>query len=360
MLRTNIAFKVFRSQQGCQSYVIGSSKSKTAIVIDPRLEDLEIVTQWISLHGLVPRFVIDTHTHADHYSCSHLFKKDFGAIVVMGAQTKSERVLVRISGNQVIHKDDEFVVSAHETPGHTPDSICVAIEILQNKQKLLFTGDTLLIGGSGRVDFPGASASLLFDSLTHLKKTTDSETLIFPGHDYSGVIASRADLEFQELNCNKNEFIRKKETELCESMGIISDVLVYNNSLSPEAEPRCIPEMACASGIVLKQSIFTAVSPNECSEKLSTSDTGDLFLDIREPDEFSKVRIEGMQNLPMAEVLLNSKLLSSSSNVYLFCQRGNRSSLLASTLTQMGFTNLIDVKGGLIAWIGKSLPVKKG
>ena len=150
-----------------------------AILIDP-VRDL--VPQYLALlndYDLKLLQAVDTHLHADHITGLGELRQTTGCLAAMGEQSRGQLVDVRLRDGDLI-KLGELVLRAVHTPGHTPDSLCLVM------RDRVFTGDTLLIGATGRTDFQGGDAAAQYDSLFERILIMPDETLVYPGHDYKG------------------------------------------------------------------------------------------------------------------------------------------------------------------------------
>src|SRR5262249_52748280 len=142
----------------CRSYVIGCPKSCIGAVIDPEISQIERYRGLAGKHGLALRYAIDTHTHADHFSAAREIGQALGAKVVMSHLSPAPFIDLRLDDGDMLLVG-ELRIQAMATPGHTADSTCLLVE------GHVFTGDTLLIGGTGRTDLPTGDPDRLYDSL---------------------------------------------------------------------------------------------------------------------------------------------------------------------------------------------------
>lgn len=156
---------------------------REAILIDPVREDAEKYLQFLREHKLTLRYAIDTHVHADHVTALGALRDATGCQTVMGVQSKSECVSLRAEDNQVFQIEG-VELRAIYTPGHTDDSYSFVAG------GRVFTGDTLLIRGTGRTDFQNGNPSDQYDSLFQKLLTLPADTLVYPGHDYRGFTMS--------------------------------------------------------------------------------------------------------------------------------------------------------------------------
>ena len=143
---------------GCQSCLVGCEASRAAVLIDPELRQVDHYLTLVGQQGLRIRHIIDTHTHADHFSAGRELGRKLGVPVVMHRLSPASHADLRLDdGDMPIC--GEMRLQALHTPGHTRNSMCLVMA------DRVFTGDTLLIGGAGRTDLPTGDPHALFDSL---------------------------------------------------------------------------------------------------------------------------------------------------------------------------------------------------
>jgi glyoxylase-like metal-dependent hydrolase (beta-lactamase superfamily II) len=143
---------------GCLSYVIGCEDTRAAIVVDPELDQVDRYLALVSEKGLRPKYALDTHTHADHFSATREIAQRLGIPIVMHRLSAAPYADMRVEDGELIVVG-KLRLRVLDTPGHTNDSMCVALP------DRVLTGDTLLIGGTGRTDLPTGNAEALHDSL---------------------------------------------------------------------------------------------------------------------------------------------------------------------------------------------------
>ncbi len=164
---------------GCQSYLIGCADTCAAALVDPEISQVDRYRALAARDGLRIHHVIDTHTHADHFSATHHLAQQLGATVVMHRDAPAPFVDLRVDDGEMIVVGRLRLAVMH-TPGHTRDSLCLRVD------DRLLTGDTLLIGATGRTDLPSGDAEALYDSLFRCILRLNPELSVFPGHDYKG------------------------------------------------------------------------------------------------------------------------------------------------------------------------------
>ena len=175
--------QIFDQKSSTYTYLIASSTGREALIIDPVLENVEDYIKLLSELDLRLVKVIDTHIHADHVTGAGKLRDKTKCVTIMGDHTPADAVEIKVKDEEVI-KLDELNIRALYTPGHTSDSFSFLMD------NYLFSGDTLLINGTGRTDFQNGNAKDSYDSIFHKLLRLPSETLLYPGHDYNGKMVS--------------------------------------------------------------------------------------------------------------------------------------------------------------------------
>ena len=171
--------QVFDTKSSTYTYLIASAKGREAIMIDPVLDNIEEYISLLNEFDLKLVKVIDTHIHADHITGASALRDQTKCVTIMGDQTPADAVEIKVKDEEII-KLDQLEIKALHTPGHTSDSF----SFLMNDH--LFSGDTLLINGTGRTDFQNGSAKDAYNSIFNRLLKLPEETLLYPGHDYNG------------------------------------------------------------------------------------------------------------------------------------------------------------------------------
>ena len=171
--------QLFDTKSSTYTYIISSGKGREALIIDPVIDHTEEYIKVLKNLELKLVKVIDTHIHADHITGLNELNKRTNCIRIMGEKSKSEVVDVRLKDNEKI-KVESIELETIYTPGHTDCSY----SYLMNDR--VFTGDTLLINGTGRTDFQSGSSYDAYDSLFNKLLKLPEKTLVFPAHDYNG------------------------------------------------------------------------------------------------------------------------------------------------------------------------------
>ena len=171
--------QLFDSKSSTYTYIISSGKGREALIIDPVIEHTDEYVKVLESLDLKLVKVIDTHIHADHISGLNELNKRTNCTRIMGEKSKSEVVDLKLKDNENISIEN-IQLKAIYTPGHTDCSYCYVMN------DRVFTGDTLLINGTGRTDFQSGSPYDAYESLFNKLLKLPEKTLVYPAHDYNG------------------------------------------------------------------------------------------------------------------------------------------------------------------------------
>ena len=175
--------QVFDKKSSTYTYIIASAEGREALIIDPVLENVEDYIKILNQLNLKLVKVIDTHIHADHVTGAGKLRDKTKCVTIMGEHTPTDAVEVKVKDDEII-KLDNLNFKAIYTPGHTSDSFCFVMD------KYLFSGDTLLINGTGRTDFQNGSSKDAYNSIFNRLLKLPDDTLLYPAHDYKGQTVS--------------------------------------------------------------------------------------------------------------------------------------------------------------------------
>tara|TARA_B100001175_G_C19496034_1_gene635356 strand:- start:179 stop:862 length:684 start_codon:yes stop_codon:yes gene_type:complete len=173
----------FDTKTSTYTYIIASAKGREALIIDPVLDNVNNYIKIFEELDLNLVKVIDTHIHADHVTGASKLKQITNCATLMGEHTPADAVEIKVKDGENIQIDKLKIKSLY-TPGHTSDSYSFLLD------SYLFTGDTLLINGTGRTDFQNGSSKDAYNSLFNKLLKLPDETIIYPGHDYNGKFSS--------------------------------------------------------------------------------------------------------------------------------------------------------------------------
>lgn len=324
---------------GCRSYLIGCQDTCAAALIDPELSQIDRYLALAARDGLRIHYLIDTHTHADHFSATQQLARQLGVPVVMHNDSPAPFVDLRLRGGELL-VIGKLRLQAMHTPGHTRDSMCLLVE------DVVFTGDTLLIGGTGRTDLPSGDPEALYDSLFNHVLKLDPALRVFPAHDYKGRSSSTIG---DELANNPRLQVRDRSAfvAMMNSLNItmpthITEALRTNMS-GGKTVAQMLSEAAAAVPFMSLAELQACIG--EGKEK-------PVILDVREKDAFDAGHIPGAQLLPRGqlELRVNQELTDPTRRIVVYCEFGRVSTLATHTLRQMGFRAAVALDGGMKAW----------
>ncbi len=344
---------IFRelNRSKCKTYLIGCEKTRAAVLIDPIREKVDRYLALVTYHHLRLDAVVDTHTHADHRTACFELKDLTGAKVVMHSKAPAPHVDVHVDDGAKI-PIGEIELQVMSTPGHTPDSMSLYAG------DRVFTGDTLLIRGTGRCDFAGGDAGEQFDSITQKLLVLPAETLVFPAHDYRGNTQSTIGDE-QRLNPRIANRTREAYIEVMNNLGLplpdkIQEVLQPNQSALDDDRLR-FPSLGELNQV-------HQLTPNQV-QLLVAASPSPILVDVREPDEYTGElgHIAGSILIPLQNLPARASELEGYKDKHLIaiCRAGVRSTTAAAILTGLGFDHVSNLKGGMLDWNKQKLPVER-
>ena len=334
---------------GCQSYVIGCEETCAAAVVDPEASQVDRYLALAARHGLRIRYLIDTHTHADHFSASQLLARQLGVPVVMHRASPAPFVDMRVDDGEMIVVGQLRLEVIH-TPGHTRDSICLALP------DRLLTGDTLLIGATGRTDLPTGDPEALYDSLFDKLLKRAPALAIYPAHDYQGQGHSTLGRELAE---NPRLKVAGREAFVAQMSNLN---LTMPRHLTEALRTNLSGGKTVAQLIAEAGARVPFMSMAEVKQRVEAG-LGDLVvLDVRERDAYEAGHIPGARLIPRGqlELAVNTALPDPTQRILCYCELGKVSTLAAATLRDLGFTRAVALDGGMMAWQESGYPVRVG
>ena len=334
---------------GCQSYLIGCADTCAAALIDPEASQVDRYLALAARDGLRIRFVIDTHTHADHFSATRQLAKHLGVPTVMHRASPALTVDMRVDDGELLVVGKLRVQVLH-TPGHTPDSMCLVVE------DRLLSGDTLLIGATGRTDLPGGDPEALYDSLFARVLRLDPKLLLHPAHEYKGRSHSTLADELAS-NPRLQQRDRAAFVDMMRHLDLQMPTHITEALRTNMSGGKTVAQMLAeaAAGVPF-------MSLAELNSRVVAGDGELIVLDVRERDAYEAGHVEGARLLPRGqlELRVNDELPDPTRRILTCCEFGRISTLAASTLREMGFMRAVALDGGMKAWREAGYAVKAG
>ena len=332
---------------GCQSYLIGSGDTCAGALIDPEVRKIDRYRALAAQHGVRIQYIIDTHTHADHFSASKQLSEALGVPVVAHRLSPAPYVDLRVDEGDVIKVGNIRLTVLH-TPGHTRDSMSLVAS------DRVFTGDALLIGATGRTDLPSGDPEELYDSLFGKILKLDPGMRIYPAHIYKGASCSTIE---EELRSNPR--LQKRERgEFVEMMRTLS--LSMPEHLTEALRVNMSGGVSVAQLLAEAAAEVPFMSMEEVKTRIGAGANDFIVLDVRERDAFDGGHIPTAHHLPrgILELKVNEALPDPTVRIVTYCEFGKISTLAAATLRRMGFTRAVALDGGMKAWKEKGFPVE--
>lgn len=332
---------------GCQSYLIGCSDTCAAAVVDPEVRQINRYQALAAQHGVRIRYVIDTHTHADHFSGSKQLSQVLGVPVVAHASSPSPYATMKVDDGDVIKVGNLRLAVLH-TPGHTRDSMSLVMS------DRVFTGDALLIGATGRTDLPSGDPDALYDSLFNKLLKLDPNLRIYPAHDYKGHTCSTLEEEKRS-----NPRLQKSDRE-----EFVAMMRAHSPSM-PEHLTEAL-RVNMSGGVSVAQLLSEAaaevpfMSMEEVKNRVAGGANDLIVLDVREKEQFDAGHIPHAKHLSRGqlELRVNEAFPDPTVRIVTYCEVGKISTLAAATLRRMGFTRVLALDGGMKAWREQGFPVE--
>lgn len=335
----------------CKTYLVACERTRRAALIDPVRTEAERYIAILAYEGLRLDALIDTHTHADHPTGAFLLKELTDTRLIMHRRAPVPLADEHVEDGDIIRVGD-LALNVLYTPGHTPDSISLYVA------DRVFTGDVLLIGGTGRADFAGGDAGAQYDSITGRLFTLPDETLVYPAHDYRGNTSSTIGAE-KRGNPRVAGRTREEYVALMASLDFplpdkIQEVLQPNQTAIDDDKTK-FPDLAQLNQV-------RQLDAAEVKSRLDSA--GPPFvLDVREVQEYTGElgHIRGSTLVPLRELAARVTELEGHKPgpTVVVCRSGVRSTTAAAILEGLGFDRVYNLQGGMVDWNDRKLPVER-
>jgi len=332
--------QLFDQTSSTYSYLLASRRGGEALIIDPVLERVDRYLQLIKELDLKLVKAVDTHIHADHITGLGALRDRTHCITVMGEQARVDVVSMRVAEGDKLTIEG-LALDVLYTPGHTDDSYSYSMN------DRVFTGDTLLIRGTGRTDFQNGSARAQYESLFGKLLKLPEDTLVYPAHDYKGDMVSTIG---EEKRCNPRLQVRSVD-EYVELMGKLN---LPNPKMMDVAVPANMRQGLAQDEIARKG---WTVTPPQAMALVGKPDVA--LIDLRERAERDKHgMIPSSLHAPYPDLqenisrggMLHELATATNKRIVFYCAFGERSAMAVQAAQDAGITNACHIHGGLDAW----------
>jgi glyoxylase-like metal-dependent hydrolase (beta-lactamase superfamily II)/rhodanese-related sulfurtransferase len=334
---------------GCLSYLVGCEQTRQAILVDPTLEEADRYLALAAEKGVRIRYLADTHTHADHFTATRELGRQLGVPVAMHRFSAAPFVDLRVEDGDTLIVGN-LRLRVIETPGHTSDSLCL---VLPDR---VLTGDTLLIGGTGRTDLPSGDPEALHDSLFRKLAPLDDGLLVFPAHDYKSRSHSTLGAE-RAGNPRLQKHDRQEFVALMRGLDLAMPEHLTEALRTNRTGGKTVKQMIAEAGRGI-----AFLSMDEVSRHIQAANGDLILLDVRDREAFRAGHLPGARSIPRGELELRAdrELPDPTARIVTYCQFGKISTLAAHTLRTMGYARAGALDGGLDAWTGAGHPLVVG
>jgi sulfur dioxygenase len=332
--------QLFDSVSGTYTYLLASRRGGEALIIDPVLEKVERYIQLVKELDLKLIKAVDTHLHADHVTGLGALRDRTHCVTVMGEHSQVDVVSMRLAEGDKLTIEG-VALNVLYTPGHTDDSYSFLM------RDRVFTGDTLLIRGTGRTDFQNGDARAQYDSIFNKLLKLPDETMVFPAHDYKGETVST----IAEEKAFNPRLQVKSVDEYADLMGKLN---LPNPKMMDVAVPANMRQGLAQEEIARRG---WALSASEAQALVGRPDV--TLIDLRERSEREKHgTIPGSLHAPYPDLpvnvrpggMLHELAAATGRRMVFYCAFGERSAMAVQAAQDAGITSACHIQGGIDAW----------
>ena len=347
--------QLFDPQSSTYSYLLADRRSKEALLIDPVFEQARRDAALIRELDLTLVASLETHVHADHVTSGWLLKDSLGSAIAIAAESGAQGADRYLKQGDRIAFGERYV-DVRATPGHTQGCLTYVLD----DESMAFTGDCLLIRGSGRTDFQQGDPHALYRSVRTQSLTLPATCLLYPAHDYRGLTVTSV-AEERSFNPRLGGEVGEADfVGYMSNLGLphpkLIDIAVPANLQCgrPESEAARHPPQAWAPLTYTFAGIFE-IQPAVLEEHVGSTQ----IVDVRERDEFDGPlgRIQGALWIPLGELSTRAGELARDRPVVTVCRSGARSAQAVVMLQRAGLADVANLAGGMLRWRAEGYPV---
>jgi glyoxylase-like metal-dependent hydrolase (beta-lactamase superfamily II)/rhodanese-related sulfurtransferase len=350
--------QLFDPQSSTYSYLLADRRSREAVLIDPVFEQARRDAALIQELGLKLVATLDTHVHADHVTGAWLLKQTCGSTIAISAASGASGADRPLAHGDRINFGSRYL-DVRATPGHTQGCLTYVLD----DESMAFTGDCLLIRGSGRTDFQQGDARAMYRSVRSQIMTLPPSCLLYPAHDYRGLTVTSVEEERRFNPRMGGEIGEGDFVGYMNNLGLphpkLMEMAVPANLRCGEPQGAALPlEDPSWAPLTFTFAGIFEIQPHALEENSPSIQ----IVDVREPDEFDGPlgRIKGSICIPLGELPRRLDELARDRPIVAVCRSGARSAQASVLLARSGFTRVANLAGGMLRWRGEGQPVDGG
>jgi len=350
--------QLFDPQSSTYTYLLGDDKTNEAILIDPVFEQVRRDAALIDELGLKLVATVETHVHADHVTGGWMLKRQFGSEIVISRSSNAQGADRYVVDGDMVSFGKRYI-QVRATPGHTDGCLTYVVD----DESMAFTGDCLLIRGSGRTDFQQGDAHEMYRSVHTKIFTLPDGCLLYPAHDYRGLTVTSVGEE-RKFNPRLGGQIGEQDfAGYMENLHLAHpkqiDIAVPANMRcgKPEGEVDALDAQTWATLKYTFAGIWE-IEPQTLEEAAGKAQ----LIDVREPAEYSGPlgHIRGARLIPLGDLGKHTDELDRDRPVVAVCRSGARSAQAVVLLQKAGFSRVANLAGGMLRWRAAGYPVENG
>jgi glyoxylase-like metal-dependent hydrolase (beta-lactamase superfamily II)/rhodanese-related sulfurtransferase len=350
--------QLFDPQSWTYTYLLGDDKTNEAILVDPVFEQVRRDAALINELGLKLVATAETHVHADHVTGGWMLKRQFGSDIVISEASNAEGADRYVVDGDMISFGKRYI-QVRATPGHTDGCLTYVLD----DESMAFTGDCLLIRGSGRTDFQQGEARDMYRSVHTKIFTLPEQCLLYPGHDYRGLTVTSVS---EERKFNPRLGGQIGEQDFAGYMENLNLPHPKQIDLAVPANMRCgkpegeVDALDAQTWAVLKYTFagIWEIEPQAFEEAVGRAQ----LIDVREPAEYNGPlgHIHGSTLIPLGELAKHTDELDRERPIVAVCRSGARSAQAVVLLQKAGFSRVANLAGGMLRWRAAGYAVENG
>jgi glyoxylase-like metal-dependent hydrolase (beta-lactamase superfamily II)/rhodanese-related sulfurtransferase len=350
--------QLFDPQSSTYTYLLGDDKTNDAILVDPVFEQVRRDAALVNELGLKLVATVETHVHADHVTGGWMLKRQFGSGIVISKASNAQGADRYIVDGDMISFGERYV-QVRGTPGHTDGCLTYVLD----DESMAFTGDCLLIRGSGRTDFQQGEAHEMYRSVHSRIFTLPERCLLYPGHDYRGLTVTSVG---EERKFNPRLGGQIGEQDFAGYMENLNLPHPKQIDVAVPANMRCgkpkgeVDALDAQNWAQLKYTFagIWEIEPQVFEEAAGRAQ----LIDVRESAEYTGPlgHIHGSKLIPLGELGKHTDELDGNRPIVAVCRSGARSAQAVVLLQKAGFSSVANLAGGMLRWRAAGYPVENG